>query len=242
MYDVAKQFAEYATLQGCQFVLSREKVMTHISHADLTLYPDAPPDSIYELADHSGLIQDGRSAKTFSVDHRHVFFIGHQSEHQERYFYYFSVLFADSPDSFNRGVEQIQDQLKDKHQLKCKLTLIYIRNLYAEDEGIKAAEQLHGFTDRIKHYQLSCHGEYLVYGMLAGDQLMLHAGKGKDAFAGIQVGVKTAKTLPNKQFLPLKICLTELVSFLFDSLVESNLKDITNFIDILPNPIVETIH
>jgi len=216
--------------------------MTHISHHDLALYPDTPPDSVYELADHSGLIQDGRSAKTFSVDHRHVFFVGHQSAHQGRFLYYFSVLFADSSDSFNRGVAHIQDQLIGKHQLKCKLTLIYIRNLHAEDEAIKAAEQLHGFTDRIKHHQLSCHGEYLVYGMLAGNQLMMHAGKGKDAFAGIQVGVKTAQTLPDKQFLPLKICLTELVSFLFDSLVESNLEDIIRFIDILPNPIDEKIH
>jgi hypothetical protein len=82
----------------------------------------------------------------------------------------------------------------------------------------------------------------LVFGLLAGDKLMLHAGKGKDAFAGIQIGVKTAQTLPNKQFLPLKICPTELVSFLFDSLVESNLQGITDFIDILPNPLDETIH
>jgi len=217
--------------------------MTHISHADLALYPDAPPESVYDLADHSEMIQDGRNNQTFGVDHRHVFFLGHQSEHQGRNFYYFSVLFADSPDSFNRGVSKIQDQLKARHQLKCKLTLIYIRNLYAEDEGIKAAEQLHGFTDRIKHYQLSCSsGEYLVYGLLAGDKLMLHAGKGKDAFAGIQIGVKTAQTLPNKQFLPLKICPTALVSFLFDSLVESNLQGITDFIDILPNPLDETIH
>jgi hypothetical protein len=224
-------------------VLSREKVMTHISHHDLALYPDTPLDSVYDLADHSGLIQDGRTVKTFSVDHRHVFFLGHQSEHQGRFFYFFSVLFADKPDSFNRGVAHIQDQLIEKHQLNCKLTLIYIRNLYAENEGIKTTEQFHGFTERIKHHQLSCRqGEYLVYGMLAGNQLMIHAGKGKDAFAGIQVGVKTAQTLPDKQFLPLKICLTELVSFLFDSLVESNLEEISNFIDTLPNPISETIH
>ena len=217
--------------------------MTHISQDDLTLYQEVPPVLTYDLADHSELIQDGRSNKTFSVDHRHVFFLGHQSEHQGRFLYYFSVLFADSPKSFNRGVEHIQDHLKTRHQLKCKLTLIYIRNLYAENDGIKAAEQLHGFTDRIKHHQLSCRqGEYLVYGMLAGNQLMMHAGKGKDAFAGIQVGVKTAQTLPDKQFLPLKICLTELVSFLFDSLVESNLEEITDFINTQPNPIIEIIH
>lgn len=217
--------------------------MTHISHHYLALYPDTPLESVYELADHSEIIQDGRRVQTFSVDHRHVFFLGHQSEHQGRFRYYFSVLFADNHDSFNRGIAQIQDQLVAKHQLECKLTLIYIRNLYAENVGIKAAEQLHGFTERIKNYQLSCRpGEYLVYGLLTGDQLMLHAGNGKDAFAGIQVGVKTAKTFQDKQFLPLKICLSELVSFLFDSLVESNLEEITNFIETLPNPITETIH